>query len=123
MRKTKSKKQISRRRFLEGTGVGIVAATAAPTIKAQSPSAVTAKIAPDPAVPRTTIRVTVNGAAQHVEVEDRWTLVEMLRDAMLEKSRQQLGNGDLARFAAEVAEHKRDPYSLVEEISARVGKN
>ena len=50
-------------------------------------------------------------------------LVEMLRDAMLEKSRQQLGNGDLARFAAEVAEHKRDPYSLVEEISAKVGKN
>ncbi len=50
-------------------------------------------------------------------------LVEMLRDAMLEKSRQQLGDGDLARFAAEVAEHKRDPYTLVEEISARVGKN
>ncbi len=50
-------------------------------------------------------------------------LVEMLRDAMLEKSRQQLGDGDLARLAAEVAEHKRDPYTLVEEISARVGKN
>jgi LAO/AO transport system kinase len=50
-------------------------------------------------------------------------LVEMLRDAMLEKSRQQLGDGDLARFAAEVAEHKRDPYTLVEEISARVGKS
>jgi LAO/AO transport system kinase len=50
-------------------------------------------------------------------------LVEMLRDAMLEKSRQQLGDGDLARLAAEVAAHKRDPYSLVEEISARVGKN
>jgi LAO/AO transport system kinase len=50
-------------------------------------------------------------------------LVEMLRDAMLEKSRQQLTDGDLARLAAEVAEHKRDPYTLVEEISARVGKN
>jgi LAO/AO transport system kinase len=50
-------------------------------------------------------------------------LVEMLRDAMLEKSREQLGDGDLTRFAAEVAEHKRDPYTLVEEISARVGKN
>jgi len=50
-------------------------------------------------------------------------LIEMLRDAMLEKSRQQLGDDDLARFAAEVAEHKRDPYTLVEEISARVGKS
>ena len=26
------------------------------------------------------------------------------------------GNGAVARYAAEVAEHKRDPYSLVEEI-------
>jgi LAO/AO transport system kinase len=43
-------------------------------------------------------------------------LVEMLRDAMLEKARMQLGDGNLARLAAEVAEHKRDPYTLVEEI-------
>jgi LAO/AO transport system kinase len=50
-------------------------------------------------------------------------LVEMLRDAMLEKSRKHLPDGDLARLAAEVAEHKRDPYTLVEEISARVGKS
>jgi LAO/AO transport system kinase len=49
-------------------------------------------------------------------------LVEMLRDAMLEKARTQLGDGNLARFAAEVAEHKRDPYTLVEEIAANVGK-
>ena len=40
----------------------------------------------------------------------------MLRDALLEKAREQLGNGAVARYAAEVAEHKRDPYSLVEEI-------
>ncbi len=46
-------------------------------------------------------------------------LVEMVRDAMLEKAQDRLGNGNLERFAAEVAEHKRDPYSLVEEI---VGK-
>ena len=45
-------------------------------------------------------------------------LVEMLRDAMLEKARQQLGDGNVARLAAEVAEHKRDPYTLVEEIAA-----
>jgi LAO/AO transport system kinase len=46
-------------------------------------------------------------------------LVEMLRDAMLEKARAQLDHGNMARLAAEVAEHKRDPYSLIEEI---VGK-
>ncbi|HKI25903.1 MAG TPA: methylmalonyl Co-A mutase-associated GTPase MeaB [Candidatus Sulfotelmatobacter sp.] len=46
-------------------------------------------------------------------------LVEMLRDAMLEKARAQLGNGNVARLAAEVAEHKRDPYTLVEEIIAK----
>ena len=46
-------------------------------------------------------------------------LVEMLRDVMLEKARAQLGDGNLTRLAAEVAEHKRDPYTLVEEIAAR----
>ena len=44
-------------------------------------------------------------------------LVEMLRDTMLEKARAQLGDGDLRRMAAEVAEHKRDPYTLVEEMA------
>jgi LAO/AO transport system kinase len=48
-------------------------------------------------------------------------LVEMLRDAMLEKARVQLGDGSIARLAAEVAEHKRDPYALIEEIAAAVG--
>lgn len=43
-------------------------------------------------------------------------LVEMLRDAMLEKARAQMDGGSLQRYATEVAEHKRDPYSLVEEI-------
>jgi LAO/AO transport system kinase len=43
-------------------------------------------------------------------------LVEMLRDAMLEKARGRIGDGKLERYAAEIAEHKRDPYSLVEEI-------
>jgi len=46
-------------------------------------------------------------------------LVEMLREAMLEKARAQLGDGRIQKLAAEVAEHKRDPYSLIEEI---VGK-
>jgi LAO/AO transport system kinase len=46
-------------------------------------------------------------------------LIEMLRDAMLEKAREQLGDGSIARLAEEVAEHKRDPYSLIEEIVGR----
>ena len=49
-------------------------------------------------------------------------LVEMLRDAFLEKARAQLGNGAVAGYAAEIAEHKRDPYELVEEIVGRLGK-
>ncbi len=48
-------------------------------------------------------------------------LVEMLRDALLERAREQLGNGAVAGYAAEVAEHKRDPYSLVEEIVGKLG--
>jgi LAO/AO transport system kinase len=46
----------------------------------------------------------------------RQRLVEMLRDAMLERVRAQIDDEHLNRYAAEVAAHKRDPYSLVEEI-------
>ncbi len=61
--------------------------------------------------------------ALHKSVEN-WQerLIEMLRDVLLEKSRAQLGNGNLARLAAEVAEHKRDPYTLVEEIAANAAR-
>lgn len=48
-------------------------------------------------------------------------LVEMLRDTLMEKAREHLGNGNVARYAAEVAEHKRDPYTLVEEIVGKLG--
>ena len=68
--------EISRREFLEGTGAALaVAATSAP-LAAQTARAAAASTA----VPRTTIRVTVNGATQRVDVEDRWTLAELLRD-------------------------------------------
>jgi len=50
-------------------------------------------------------------------------LVEMLRDTLLEKARAQFADGNLARMAAEVAEHKRDPYTLVEEIANKAGKS
>jgi LAO/AO transport system kinase len=49
-------------------------------------------------------------------------LIEMLRDALLEKAREQMEDGNVARYAAEVADHKRDPYTLVEEIVGRIGK-
>jgi LAO/AO transport system kinase len=50
-------------------------------------------------------------------------LIEMLRDAMLEKARAQLDAGTLERYAAEIAEHRRDPYSLVEEIVGTLTRN
>jgi hypothetical protein len=44
----------------------------------------------------------------------------MLRDEIMERVRNEhLGDDDATRYAAEVADHKRDPYSIVEEI---VGK-
>jgi LAO/AO transport system kinase len=52
----------------------------------------------------------------------RERLVEMLRDAMLEKARTELGDGRVEQYAAQVAEHKRDPYTLVEEIARKAGK-
>ena len=61
----------SRREFLETTGAALVAATVVPSLHGQGPEA---------SVPRTAIRLEVNGASQRIEVEDRWTLVELLRD-------------------------------------------
>jgi LAO/AO transport system kinase len=47
----------------------------------------------------------------------RERLVEMLRAALLERLlSEQMQDDDIARLAAEIAEHRRDPYSLVEEI-------
>ena len=78
------------------------------------------------------LAVAIAGYAAYLQKEDlalkkrvrNWQerLVEMLRDAMLEKARAQLDHGNMASLAAEVAEHKRDPYTLVEEIAAKVGQ-
>ena len=47
----------------------------------------------------------------------RERLVEMLRDSLLERLlNERLPEAEIARLAEEIAEHKRDPYSLVEEI-------
>jgi LAO/AO transport system kinase len=47
-------------------------------------------------------------------------LVEMLRDVILEKARAQLSASNLRQLAEEVAEHKRDPYTLIEAIAAKI---
>jgi len=61
-------------------------------------------------------------ALQHKVESWQQRLVEMLRDALLEKARSQLAEGRVARYAAEVVEHKRDPYTLVEEIVAKLAR-
>jgi LAO/AO transport system kinase len=44
-------------------------------------------------------------------------LIEMLRDAMMAGARARLSGGQLSRYATDIVEHKRDPYSLVEELA------
>jgi aerobic-type carbon monoxide dehydrogenase small subunit (CoxS/CutS family) len=73
---------ISRRAFLEGTGAAVVIAATAPALTAQNRGAI-ATVAEEAGVPRTTIRVTVNGTLRRVQVEDRWTLAELLRDHLM----------------------------------------
>jgi LAO/AO transport system kinase len=47
----------------------------------------------------------------------RERLIEMLRDGLLERLlSERLPEEEIARLAAAIAEHKRDPYTLVEEI-------
>ncbi len=80
-------RKISRRKFIQGTGAGLaVAATVNPAragsgvdVDPQAPNAAQAASA-GPNVPRTTIKLTINGQPKTVQVEDRWTLVELLRD-------------------------------------------
>ena len=62
--------KISRREFVETTGAGIVIVTGAPLAAQETP----------PSGPRTPVKLTVNGVEHRAEVEDHWTLAEMLRD-------------------------------------------
>jgi len=66
--------KISRREFVESTAAGLAIATAAPVAAQEKAAAETS------AIPRTTVQLTVNGTQHRVDVEDRWTLVELLRD-------------------------------------------
>jgi LAO/AO transport system kinase len=53
----------------------------------------------------------------------RERLVEMLRKALLDRvMRERLDAGHLNEYAREIAEHRRDPYSLVEELVGSLGE-
>src|ERR1700736_4547709 len=76
---------ISRREFLERSGAGLAAAASPVPVVADGsglrsePASASASSEPTP-VPRTNIRVMVNGVERRLDVDDRWTLVELLRD-------------------------------------------
>jgi LAO/AO transport system kinase len=65
-----------------------------------------------------------DGRAHARRVENwRGRIAEMLRDALFQRVLSYyLSEGEATRYAAEVAEHKRDPYSLVEKIIENLGK-
>jgi xanthine dehydrogenase YagT iron-sulfur-binding subunit len=77
MGKPTDDQEISRREFLEGAGATLAAATVS---VAGTQEAVAQTVTASQAAPRTTIRLVVNGTRRRVEVEDRWTLAELLRD-------------------------------------------
>lgn len=68
---------VSRRDFLGGTGAALVVVA---TIPGGGATAAAAKPEHPKTAAVTRIGVTVNGTAHRVEVEDHWTLVELLRD-------------------------------------------
>ena len=72
-------KQRSRREFLENAGTTAAVATAVPVLGI---SAAQAQSDTQSTVSKTTIQLTVNGSSHSVDVEDRWTLVEVLRDEL-----------------------------------------
>src|SRR5262252_6533251 len=75
-----SKRRMSRRGFLKGTGTALAAstaATAAPVLKGQTvatPGGGAAAARPH------ALTLTVNGVKHQVQADDRWTLAELLRD-------------------------------------------
>ena len=66
---------VSRRAFLGTAGAALVVTVADPTVAAQAPREARAPIRP-----HTAIRLTINGGARRIEVDDHWTLAELLRD-------------------------------------------
>ena len=64
-----------------------------------------------------------NLAQQKLAHNWRERLIEMLRDSLLQRLlREELNDATVTRYATEIAERKRDPYTLVEEIVSKLGK-
>ena len=78
-RENERESDLTRRGFLEGTGAALVVAGVPKLGAAEIPreTVVEQEVG---AVPQTAIRFTVNGTEHRMEVEDRWTLNEVLRD-------------------------------------------
>ena len=71
---------LSRRSFLQGSGVAVAATAIAPVLKTKAAESENAPYTID--AQRTPISLTVNGTRHDLAVEDRWTLVEVLRDEL-----------------------------------------
>jgi LAO/AO transport system kinase len=65
-----------------------------------------------------------NALSQKKKISNwRERLIEMLRESLLQHVlREQMDDDQIGRWAEQVSEHRRDPYSLVEEIVSKVGK-
>ena len=68
--------RITRRSFLENSG----AVAAATTLRLQPPIVAQGEATQTEPAPHTALTLTVNGETHRLEVEDRWTLAEVLRD-------------------------------------------
>ena len=71
---------LSRRDFIGGTGAAALVVANASPLKAQQATEQEVLEPEVTDVPKTTITITVNGSLHQIEVEDRWTLIELLRD-------------------------------------------
>jgi len=68
--------ELTRREFLQNTGVGVVATAVTPAVI----SGASAQAQDADGVEGTSITLTVNGKQHELTVQDHWTLVELLRD-------------------------------------------
>jgi xanthine dehydrogenase YagT iron-sulfur-binding subunit len=78
--KKSGKGSLSRREFLENSSATLVVTAVAPG--AFGATANNSEAAPPTSGPTTSISLTVNGNQHAIEVEDNWTLVELLRDQL-----------------------------------------
>lgn len=69
----------SRRDFLQGTGAAVVATAALGSVSFESAEAASADAS---STALTAISITVNGRTRQLQVDPRWTLVEVLRDQL-----------------------------------------